>query len=86
MKSITEDPLHVTHVLAEPLFTSRSPSPAAQWGRLLPRVSVLVFPHCEEWALKSPRTSSWRGRHLLTHSPTPSRKSSNAARPRLGET
>ena len=84
MTSIIEDPLHVTHVLAEPLFTSRSPSPAAQSDRLLPRASVLVFPHYEEWALKSPRTSTWRGRHLLTHSSNPSRKSSNAVRPLLG--
>jgi hypothetical protein len=50
--STTEDPLHATQVLAVPLFTSRSPSPAAQSVSHLPLVFVAEFPHCVEWALK----------------------------------
>jgi hypothetical protein len=67
----------------KPLFASRNPRPAAQSDSILPRVFVLAFPHCEEWALKSPRTSNWQGRHLPTHSSTPSRKSPNAVKPLL---
>ena len=84
--STTDDTLQTTRVLAEPSLTSRSPSPAVQSDNILPRVSVQGLPHCEEWALKSPKTSTWRGKYLLTHSPTLSRKSSNAPRPLLGET
>jgi hypothetical protein len=84
--STTDDPLHATRVLTEPLLTSRSPSPAAQLDNILPRVRVLGLPHCAEWALKSPKTSTWQGRYLLTHSPTPSKKSPNAARLLLRET
>jgi hypothetical protein len=46
--STTEDPLHATHVLVEPLLVSRSLSPAAQSDSILPRVFVRVSPHCEE--------------------------------------
>ena len=61
MTSITEDPLHVTDVLSEPLITSRSPSPAAQSDKLLPRASDLAFPHYEKWALKSPEDEPLTG-------------------------
>jgi hypothetical protein len=85
--STTEDPLHATHVLVEPLFVSRSPTPAAQSDSILPRVFVRVSPHCEERALKSPSMSTWWERHLLLMQLlTPSRKSPYASRPLLGET
>jgi hypothetical protein len=84
--STTDDSLQATQVLAEPLLTSRSPRPAAQLDNIFPRVSVPGLSHSEEWALKSPKTSTWRGWYLLTQSPTPFREFPNAARPLLGET
>lgn len=74
-------------MLVEPLLSNRSPSPAAQSDGARPRTSsVLVFPHCEKWALKSPRRRIWLGRYRLTQSPIPSRNSSNATRPMFEET
>lgn len=83
--SVTEAPLYPTQVFIEPLFTRNSPKPAAQSVSHLPFAVVLLFPHCMECALKSPRTSIWRGRHLLKHSPISSRKSPNALILQLGE-
>ena len=45
-----------------------------------------MLPHCEEWALKSPRTKTWRERFVSCNRQTnpnltPSRNSSNATRP-----
>lgn len=74
------------HVLVDPLFNNRSPRSAAQFDSTRPQGSVLVFPHCEEWALKSSRTRTWRGRYRLMQSPTPSTNSPNATMPLFGET
>jgi hypothetical protein len=46
--STTNDSLHLTQVLAEPLFVRRSSRPAAQLVSHLPRGVVLAFPHCVE--------------------------------------
>lgn len=86
MMSSTKHPLRFTHVLFEPLFTSRSLRHCAQSDSVRPITCVRGFPLCKGWTFKSSKTSTWRGRHRLTQLLIPSKNSSNVAMKLLGET
>lgn len=54
VRSITDSPWYLTHVLVEPVFISTRPFCAAHLSVALPLLSVNLAPHISDFALKSP--------------------------------